>query len=185
MEDSQIIDLYFARSEQAIQETDNKYGRFCYHISYNILANREDAEECISDTYMTAWKSIPPTRPTQMSAFLGKITRHISLDRWRRKFAGKRGGGETTLALDELGECVADSGSAETAIRTREFRAAMNRFLSELNEAERKIFVSRYWYLRSVQYIAEKTGLSQAAVRTRLSRVRGKLRQFLTEEDLL
>lgn len=185
MEDNQIIDLYFARSEQAIQETDNKYGRYCYRISYNILENQEDAEECVSDTYMAAWKSIPPTRPKMFTAFLGKISRHISLDRWRKMSAGKRGGGETALALEELGECIADSNSPEKTLRTKEFRAAMNRFLSDLSATDRILFVSRYWYLRSAQYISEKTGLAEPAVRTRLFRIRAKLRRFLTEEDLL
>ena len=106
MEDSSIISLYLARSEQAIQETDNKYGRYCFQIAWNILDNRQDGEECVSDTYLTAWKSIPPTRPNSLSAFLGKITRHIALDRWRRRSAEKRGGGEVQLALEELEDCI-------------------------------------------------------------------------------
>ena len=185
MEDSNIISLYFARSEQAIQETDNKYGRYCFQIAWNILDNRQDAEESVSDTYLTAWKSIPPTRPNCLSAFLGKITRHIALDRWRRRYAGKRGGGEPELALEELEECIPGEDSPEAALRTREFQAAMNRFLGGLPEKERKIFVSRYWYLRSIREISEKCGLSESDIKTRLFRTRSKLRTFLAEEDLM
>ena len=108
MNDDQIIQLYFDRSEQAIQETDAKYGGYCYSIAYNILTNPEDAEESVSDTYLTAWNTIPPRKPNIFSAFLGKITRHISIDRWRKQSAQKRGGKEMIFALDELGECMAE-----------------------------------------------------------------------------
>ena len=106
MEDSQIIALYFRRSEQAIQETDLKYGHYCFQIANRILESPEDGEECVSDTYLTAWKSIPPNHPNRLAPFLGKITRHIALDRWRRRFAQKRGGGEVELALEELEDCI-------------------------------------------------------------------------------
>lgn len=112
MEDQQIINLYFARSEQAIQETDAKYGGYCYSIAYNILTNQEDAEESVSDTYMAAWNAMPPRHPNVLSAFLGKITRNISLDRWRKYRALKRGG-EVALAVEELRECVSGEASAE------------------------------------------------------------------------
>ena len=107
MNDKSIIDLYFSRDEEAITQTDKKYGRYCYSIAYNILTNKDDAEESVSDTYMTAWRAIPPRRPSVLSTFLGKITRHISIDRWRERSASKRGGGEVTLALEELEDCVA------------------------------------------------------------------------------
>ena len=185
MEDSQIVALYFRRSEQAIVETDNKYGRYCFQIANRILESPEDGEECVSDTYLTVWKSIPPNRPIRLAPFLGKITRHIALDRWRRRYAGKRGGGEPELALEELEECIPGEDSPEAALRTREFQAAMNRFLGGLPEKERKIFVSRYWYLRSIREISEKCGLSESDIKTRLFRTRGKLRTFLAEEDLM
>lgn len=185
MEDSKIIDLFFARSEQAIQETDRKYGHYCFQIANSILSNQEDAEEAVSDTYWSAWKLIPPTRPNVLSAFLGKITRHISLDLWRKNLAGKRGAGETAVVLEELEECIPSSDSVEEAYRAKELRAALNRFVCSLPEREQKIFVSRYWYLRSVKYISERTGLSESNIRTMLFRIRGKLRTFLEEEDLL
>jgi len=108
MEDSQILELYFARSETAIQETDRKYGAYCYKIAFGILGDRQDSEESVSDTYLTAWNTIPPRKPNIFSAFLGKITRHISIDRWRKQSAQKRGGKEMIFALDELGECMAE-----------------------------------------------------------------------------
>lgn len=185
MLDAQIVDLFFARSEQAIQETDRKYGHFCFKIAWSILSNREDAEESVSDTYLAAWKCIPPTRPIQLGAYLAKITRHISLDRWRRRSAEKRGGGEVDLALEELEECIAGSDTAEGTLQRKELQAALNRFLEALPEQERGIFVSRYWYLRSVAEISEKTGASAGSIKTRLFRTRKKLRFFLEQEDLL
>ena len=113
MDDSKIIDLYWQRSEQAIEETDQKYGKYCYRIAYNILTSKEDAEESVSDTYMTAWNTIPPRRPSVLATFLGKITRHLSIDRWRTRSAYKRGGGQIVLALDELEECIASNENVE------------------------------------------------------------------------
>ena len=185
MEDSQIIALYFRRSEQAIQETDNKYGHYCFQIANNILSSAEDGEECVSDTYMTAWNSIPPNRPIHLAPFLGKITRHIALDRWRRRFAQQRGGGETALALEELEDCLPGKDSPEEELNRKEFREGLNRFLGTLSERERILFVSRYWYLRSIRELSEKTGLSESYVKTQLFRTRGKLRTFLAEEELL
>ena len=185
MEDVQIVDLFFARSEQAIQEIDRKYGHFCFKIAWNILSNHEDAEESVSDTYLAAWKSIPPTRPNQLEAFLAKITRHISLDRWRRRSAGKRGGGETAVALEELEECISGGSDPEAQLRAKELRGALNRFLDGLPQRERVLFVSRYWYLRSVKQMAEETGLSESSVKTQLFRTREKLRRFLDKEGLL
>lgn len=184
LEDSQIIALYFRRSEQAIQETDNKYGRYCFQIASRILLSPEDGEECVSDTYLTAWNSIPPTRPASLASYLGKITRHIALDRWRRRFAQKRGGGETALALEELEECLPGKDTPEEALHRKEFRAGLNRFLGSLPEQERVIFVSRYWYLRSIREISEGTGLSEGSIKTRLFRTRSKLRTFLQKEEL-
>ena len=185
LEDTQIVNLFFIRSEEALRETDRKYGHFCFTIAWNILENQEDAEESVSDTYLAAWKSIPPTRPSQLSAFLAKITRHISLDRWRRRSAEKRGGGEADVALEELEECVAGSNTVESTVAAKELQAALNRFLETQSEMERVLFVSRYWYLRPVKEIADKTGLSVSNVKTQLCRTRKKLRFFLEKEELL
>lgn len=185
MEDAQIIDLFFSRSQQAIQETDRKYGPLCFKIARNILSNPEDAEESVNDTYLAAWDSIPPTRPNRLSAFLAKITRHISLDRWRRNSAEKRGGGETIVALEELEECIPGKDSPEGALCKKELSAALNHFLEELSPRERVLFVSRYWYLRSVREISQKMGLTETNVKTQLFRTRGRLRQYLEKEGVL
>ena len=185
MEDNQIIKLYFERSEQAIQETDTKYGGYCYSIAYNILTNQEDAEESVSDTYLSAWNSMPPRRPPALASFLGKITRNISIDRWRKYRAFKRGGGQIEIALDELSECVGGAESAEeTAIR-KEILANLNRFLGTLKETERSVFLCRYWYLDSTEEIAEKSGFSVSKVKTMLFRIRKRLHTQLEKEGLL
>lgn len=185
MEDHQIINLYFARSEQAIQETDAKYGGYCYSIAYNILTNQEDAEESVSDTYMAAWNAMPPRHPNVLSAFLGKITRNISLDRWRKCRALKRGGGEVALALEELRECVSGEASAEDRLIRREILACINRFLDSLKETERSVFLCRYWYLDSTEEIAEKSGFSVSKVKSMLLRIRKRLYAQLEQEGLL
>lgn len=181
MDDQGIVALFFERSEQAIAETDKKYGRYCYAIAYNILSSREDSEESVSDTYLTAWNTIPPRKPNFLNAFLGKITRHISIDRWRRRDAQKRGGRETILALDELGECV-DAHGLEGETSRRELIRVLNRFLAALSESERNVFLCRYWYMDSIQTISQISGFSQSKVTSMLHRTRGKLRKMLSEE---
>ena len=184
MEDQGIVELFFDRSEQAIVETDKKYGGYCYAIAYNILACREDSEESVSDTYLTAWNTIPPRKPNFLNAFLGKITRHISIDRWRKQNAQKRGGKEMILALDELGECVAAQG-LEAELSQRELARVLNSFLTALPETERNVFLCRYWYLDSIEAIVKITGFSQSKVTSMLHRTRGKLRKKLNEEGYL
>ena len=182
MNDKSIVDLYFNRDEEAITQTDKKYGRYCYSIAYNILMSKEDAEESVSDTYMTAWRTIPPRRPSVLSTFLGKITRHISIDRWRERVAIKRGGGEVTLALEELEDCVAGLQNVEMEYERKELIQAYVKFLDMLPVTERRVFLCRYWYVDSVEAIAEKFGFSQSKVKTMLYRTRTKLRKQLAEE---
>lgn len=184
MEDSQIVNLYFARDEQAIQETDSKYGSYCYSIAYNILTSQEDAEESVSDTYMAAWKAMPPRRPAILATFLGKITRHLSIDRWRSNNRQKRGGGEIIVALEELEECASD-GSVEKEFERKQFTVVLNQFLDSLPETERRIFLCRYWYMDSVSTIAKYYGFSESKVTSMLYRTRGKLRTALEKENLL
>lgn len=181
MEDQKIIDLYWQRSEQAIQETDSKYGGYCYSIAYNILTNREDSEESVSDTYFAAWRAMPPKRPGILSAFLGKITRHLSIDRWRRRTAEKRGG-EIVLALEELEDCISDGLSTEDAVQKKELTVFINRFLDALPETERNVFLCRYWYVDGVQDIADTLGFSVSKVNSMLHRTRQKLRRALERE---
>lgn len=185
MEDNQIIDLYFARSESAISETAVRYGGYCFSIASNILASREDAEESVSDTWLAAWNLIPPKRPAILAAFLGKITRHLSIDRWRKNAAAKRGGGEVELAIEELSESLAGSANVEEAYDRKELIRGLNRALGKLNETERSVFLCRYWYLDSNADIAVHFGFTEAKVRTMLSRVREKIRKELKQEGLL
>ena len=184
MDDNGIIGLYWERSERAITETANKYNGYCYSIAYNILANKEDSEESVSDTWLTAWNVIPPRRPSVLAAFLGKITRHISIDRWRVRTAQKRGGGEVTVALDELGECVSGGLSPEQAVERKELVTSFNRFLDTLSETERSVFLCREWYLDTVPAIALSFGFSKSKVTSMLHRTRKKLRVHLEKEGL-
>ena len=185
MDDQKIIDLYWGRSESAITETDQKYGKYCYSIAYNILTNNEDAEESVSDTYMAAWKSMPPKRPSILAAFLGKIARHLSIDRWRSRNRYKRGGGEIILALEELENCAADNQTVEKALEEKQLALTFNRFLESLPETERRIFLCRYWYMDSISAIANYYGFSDSKVTSMLYRTRKKLRAVLEKEDLL
>ena len=182
MDDARIVALYWNRSDEAIPETASKYGSYLTIISYNILASREDAEECVNDTYHDAWNSMPPHRPSILSTFLGKITRRISIDRWRKLTADKRGGGELALAMDELEECVSSSGSVEDEIERKELARLFNDFLNLLPTTERRVFLCRYWYMDSIQSIAQQFGFSQSKVASMLHRIRAKLRSVLEKE---
>lgn len=182
MTDEQIIRLYWDRLEIAIKETDSKYGPYCNTIAYNILQSKEDAEESVSDTWLDAWNAIPPTRPKVLSAFLGRITRRISIDRWRSRTRAKRGGGELPLALEELGECVADTRTVESEFERRELVRVLERFLGSLSVTEQKVFLRRYWYLDSIDDIADRFRFSRSKTTSMLHRIRGKLRAYLDEE---
>ena len=184
MEDNRIIDLYWAREEQALTETERKYGGYCRTIARNILKIHEDAEECVSDTWLNAWNAMPPKRPSVLSAFLGKITRNLAFDRWKAAHAEKRGGGSLPLVLDELDECIASAYSLEREVENRELAAALNRFLAQLPETERALFVSRYWFLAPVRELSKKFGFSESKTASMLHRTRGRLRRFLIEEGL-
>ncbi len=182
MEDSAIVQLYFDRSENAILETDKKYGPYCYTIAHNILANKEDAEESVSDTYLAAWNAMPPRRPSILSTFLGKITRRLSIDRWRIRTAYKRGGGELPLALDELSECVSGGETPEQTLMRRQLALRFNQFLQGLPETERSVFLCRYWYVDSIAQIAAQFGFTESKVTSMLHRTRAKLRTMLQKE---
>lgn len=185
MEDQGIVELYWARSENAISETSAKYGRYCRAIAYHILSNEEDADESVNDTYLDAWNSMPPHRPEILSTFLGKLTRRIAIDKWRLRDAKKRGGGETALALDELAECVASGYDVEREIEERELTRALDAFLGKTAETERDVFLCRYFFLMSVSEICNKFAFSQSKVKSMLSRTRKKLRSDLEKEGLI
>lgn len=154
MEDAQIVALYWARDEAALAESEQKYGGYCRAIALGILENREDAAECVNDTWLRAWKAMPPRRPARLDAFLGKLTRNLSLDRWRALRAQKRGGGQTELALSELEECLPAVSTPEHALEAQDLAESLNRFLEALPREKRVLFVQRYWYLRSVEELA-------------------------------
>ena len=181
MEDSEIIRLYWQRSEQAIEESEQKYGVYCRAIARNILQSPEDAEETISDTWLRAWNVIPPQKPDRLSAFFGRITRNLAFDRWRKQTAEKRGGGALEEVLEELAECVSGSGSAEEAVENRELGAALNGFLASLPRVKRRLFLGRYWYARSVKDLAKQSGMTEGAVSVTLHRLRGRLKSYLEE----
>ncbi len=182
MEDSKIIELYWARSEDAISETDKKYGKYCHYIAFNILNSEQDAEECVNDTFLRAWNAIPPRRPTHLKTFLGKITRNLSLNLYEKKSADKRGGNKLPQLFDELSECI-PSGCSEF---TDDFALTeiINKFLSELSTQRRKIFVRRYWYASSIKEIAADFGVSESKVTVSLFRTREKLRAVLKKEGI-
>lgn len=184
MEDSQIIQLYFERSEDAISQTAVKYGKYLHTIANNILCSFEDSEECVSDTYWKAWSVIPPRRPRRFSAFLGKITRNLSLDRYRQRTAEKRGSGEFAVALEELGDCVSQSGSMDNHADDMVLTELLNRFLTGLPAEQRKIFIKRYWYVCSVKEIADDLGISESKVKMSLLRSRNQLKALLEKEGI-
>lgn len=180
LEDHNIVDLYWFRDENAISETDKKYGSYCNTIANNILYNLEDSKECVNDTYLKTWNSIPPTRPKILKAFLGKITRNLALNIYKSKNCQKRKG-EVPLVLDELKECIPSQNDIDTEMEEKYLTKYINEFLKSLPREKRIIVVQRYWYLYSIKDIAEKNNLSQSNVKMTLSRFRTKLKEFLEE----
>ena len=184
MEDRKIVDLYWQRDENAIPETAAKFGGYRRTIAYNFLSDAEDAEECLNDTWLRAWNTMPTNRPSRLAPYLGKLSRWISLTRLREKTSLKRGGGETELVLDELAEAVDSGADVEKAVELKELNAALRRFLKTLGETERQVFLARYWFIASIAEIAEKFGFSESKVNSMLHRTRKKLLSYLKEEGL-
>ena len=182
MSDEEIIALYFARDEQALAQTDAKYGSYCFALANAILPCREDAEEAVNDTYWKAWQTMPPKRPSVLRMFLAKITRNLAFSRWRNLTAQKRGGGELPLVLEELEECVGTDEDAEAALEAKELSKAIAAFLDTLSRQEQNIFLRRYFFLEDAQTIAQRHGLRRDAVNQSLSRTRKKLRAHLIQE---
>ena len=184
MEDSAIIDLYWQRSDTAISETELKYGRLCHSVAYNFVKNNEDAEECVNDTWLKAWNSMPNARPKVLSAFLSAITRNLAISLYRNKTSKKRGGGEVALALEEMQECIPSYVDVERNYEIKEFEEAIGKFAEELTSTEQKIFVARYWYIAPISEIAENMHFTQGKTKSILFRLRKKLKCFLQEEGL-
>ena len=184
MDDTGIIDLYWARQERALDETERKYGGYCWTIAHNILRSREDTEECVNDTWLRAWNAMPPQRPAILSSFLGTITRNLSLDRYKAGRAGKRGGGRVVVALDELEACIPGKGDVEQILADAELARTIDRFLRKLPEKECCIFLRRYWYVDTTQEIARRYHMAEGTVKSTLHRTRKKLREYLEQEGV-
>lgn len=184
MDDRSIVKLFLARDERGLREAKAKYGSYCYSIAYGILRSRLDAEECENDTYWAAWNVIPPQEPAFLAAFLGKITRNLSLKRLRADTALKRGGNAATVCLEELSDCIPGGKSFEEQLQARELADLISTFLRCLPQTERQVFVSRYWYCDSVKEISERFGFTQSKVKMMLLRTRAKLREHLEKEGI-
>ena len=185
MDDLEIIELYFCRDEKALTETARKYGNYCYTVAFSVLNSMEDSKETVNDTYLELWNTIPPERPTVLSAFIGKITRRLAIGRWRKNTAVKRGGGEFEATLDELSECISDNANVEKIVEGKLIVSTINEFLKKLPDTERNVFICRYWYADSVKSVAKQFGFSESKVKSMLMRTRTKLKQKLAEEELL
>lgn len=183
VEDEKIIELFFERSEQAIRELDNKYRKICYKTSYNIVNNREDAEECVNDAYLGAWNAIPPARPDPLLPYIIKIVRNLSLKIYWRAGAAKRNS-NYTIAMEEIEACIADRETVDTEIAARELAHIIECFLDTLTRENRVIFMRRYWFSDSYKDIAGVTGLSEKNVSVRLTRMREKMKQYLMEREV-
>ena len=180
MEDEKIIALFFSRSEQAISELDRKYGKICYKLSYNILGNRQDAEECLNDAYLGAWKNIPPYRPNPLLSYICKIVRNISLKAYSRNTAAKRNS-NYTVAVEEIEACLAGCQSVEQEIEVRELSVLIENFLDTLDAQNRVIFLRRYLFCDSYKDIALRLGMSEKNISVRLSRIRKQLKDYLSK----
>lgn len=181
MKDSEIVDLYWQRSENAIEESNVKYGSYCRKIAWNICQNNEDSEECVNDTWYKAWNIMPPKRPAALSSLFGGITRNLALSRWRQKKSQKRGGGEMGLVLEELEGCIPGGTEPEKELEFRELMEKIGDFVHRLKPDDRKIFLARYYYAAPIGEIAKRQGASLTKTKKRLYRMRDSLRKELEE----
>ena len=184
MTDGQIIDLFFERSEQAIEELAKKHGGAVGRIAYNILGNRQDAEECVNDTWLGAWNAIPPSRPSPLKSFVCRIARNLATKKYHANTAEKRNS-QYDLALDELAECIPDRGNVEDLYGAKELAEAIDSFLDTLDYSDKFVFMRRYWYADSLADISKMSGLSYKTVSVRLFRIKEKLKKHLMKEGLL
>ncbi|MCL1919321.1 MAG: sigma-70 family RNA polymerase sigma factor [Peptococcaceae bacterium] len=184
MEDHLIIDLFWERSETAITETAHKYEGYCRSIANNILHNQEDTDECINDTYMSLWNSVPPQKPSSLRAYLARIARNHALNKYTQKNALKRGAKEQMLIFDELADCISSERSTEALWESRQLTALINSFLRTQSREIQTVFVKRYWYSDSIQAISSDLNISESKVKSMLFRCRGKLKEHLQREGV-
>ncbi|MBP3633656.1 MAG: sigma-70 family RNA polymerase sigma factor [Oscillospiraceae bacterium] len=185
MDDNAIVALYWARSEDAIEETNKKYGTYCWQVSYNILRNGHDADECVNDTWLRAWNALPPQRPSRLQAFLAKITRNLSLDRWEQSHTQKRGGGQTAILLSELSDCIPSSSSIDQTLSDQALSETICRWLRDQPQKSRVAFIRRYWYADSVHQVAKRIGLTESGTKSLLHRLRRNLKDYLEQEGIV
>jgi RNA polymerase sigma-70 factor (ECF subfamily) len=181
MEDCKIVDLYFERSQDAIKETDKKYGRYLHYIAYRILESDEDAKEIVNDTYLKAWNTIPPNRPEALKAYVGMISRQLAINRYEEKRAKKRSG-ESALVLDELAECISAGEGSQDIGESVALKNALNSFVHSLSGNTRNVFLKRYWYASSIAEIAREYKMKESSVKVLLMRTRNKLKEYLIKE---
>ena len=182
MEDIEIIELYQKRSEEAIVQSDKKYGAYCFTVAYNILSDNEDSSECVNDTWLHTWNVIPPECPKKLKMFFAAITRNLSIDRLKNRSAQKRGNGELTVVLDELEECISDGKDVEEQYDAGLLTQVIENFLREISKRDRQIFVRRYFFTESAAIIAKRYGIKENAVYVSLHRTRQKLHKRLKKE---
>lgn len=185
LEDSEIISLYFRRDQQAIAQTESKFGGLCRKIAKNILGTKEDADECLNDALYQLWESIPPAKPKNLGAYLTVCVRNLACNRREASHAAKRGGGQLSAAYEELADCLSAPDDTESAYDLRALTDALNRFLADLPAETRTMFVLRYWGALSVSEVASQTACSQSKVKMTLMRTRTKLKAFLEKEGLV
>lgn len=183
LDDQKLIELYWVRDEEAIQETAVKYGKLCTHIAKNILKNVEDCEECVNDTYFAVWNAIPTQRPNRFSVFISRITRNLALKKYEYLSAEKRNP-SAVMSLDELGDCVSNECSIESEVEKKRIEQTINTFLGHQSVEKRNIFIRRYWHFDSIKSICRLTGFSQSKVKSILYEMRLKLRKYLESEGI-
>ena len=184
MSDEKLIDLFFARDESAIKETDKKYGKMLYGISYNVLHDRRDCEECKNDAYLSAWKAIPPERPRMLGAFLSVIIRRISINRYYSVISKKKIPSELTLSLDECSDLVSSFDSVEDGVFAKELGAMINDFVNSLPERKRYIFMGRFWFFDPVKDIAAELGTTESNVYKEITKLKSELKKYLNERGI-
>ena len=182
MEDKDIVDLYWARNELAIKQTKDKYENYCGKIAYNILFDYEDAKECLNDTYLKTWNSIPSNRPSKLGLYVGKICRNLAINMFEKYNASKRAGTQTELALDELSECLGDKDNVQEYVDYNLLRDSINNFLRKQKKQNRVIFIRRYFYMSSIEEIAKEYGMSLSNVKVSLKRTRDSLKDYLIKQ---
>ena len=183
MNDSDIIGLFLERSEEAIVELSKKYGRLCLHIAKNITGDEQDAKECVNDAYLATWKTIPPNTPDPLMAYVCRLTRNISINRYKYNNRKRRGGYE--VCLEELEECLCDFEGPDDKVSDHELEQRIQEFVRGMEETDRMIFIRRFWYFDTYQRIAELSGIKEGALRMRVSRIKTKLKKYLSEKGVI